>query len=149
MDPTTRKAIEPPWRTLEANGYQVRAMTWAEHRALSRGDTLAWCHAVRTPDGQPLLDREEQLSQDEAKTLLEAVLESPEPTVQDRRLWRNAPVDMQMAMHWRLGYEEVSHAERLYALVEAFVRSSLKLPALALPWKLAALNRLARTEDDK
>lgn len=149
MDPTTRKAIEPPWRTLEANGYQVRAMTWAEHRALSRGDTLAWCHAVRTPDCQPLLDREEQLSQDEAKALLKAVLESPEPTVQDRYLWRNAPVEMQMAMHWRLGAEEWSNAERCYMLLEHFVRRSLQLPSMAFPWKRATLERLAQTEDDK
>lgn len=151
MDPTTRQAIEPEWRTLDGTlaGYQVRAMTWAEWRALRRGNNFAWCHAVRTTDEQPLLDLEKQLDKDETMALLQAVTDSPGPTPQDRRLWRNASAEMQMAMHWRLGAEEVSHAERTYTLIEAFVRSALKLPALALPWKRAALDRLADTESDK
>lgn len=145
MDDLTRHAIGPKWRALDGDlaGYQVRAMTWAEHRAIGRGDSTAWSHAVRMSDGRSLLDSEAEMRQEVAEALLEAVLASPEPELDERRLWRCASLELQLAMHWKLPQQEAGHLERISMLVESFVRRSLKLPALALPWKRAALDRLA------
>lgn len=145
LDPDTLKAVRPPHRSVELPGIgmvRARAMTLSDVRMHRNGWTDSWTRCVQGLDGREFAEIE-GMTEEAASAALQAVIDSPPPTLADRKLWRGASTELRLEMDARLFAEETGYAERCAWLLELLTRSCCRVSGLALPWKQGVLDRLA------